>query len=144
VTTASIREGFADSTSYEGGGSQKIDLVLSEIKVDNYDGIFLIGGRGALDDLDNETVYGIIKEAKEKDKLFGAICISPRILVKTGVLFGKRATGWNGDGDLENIFKNSSTEYVCEPVVVDGRIITAEGPGAAKEFGETIAKQLKG
>lgn len=143
VITASNREGYADSTEYEGGVLEQVDLVLAEVKPEDYDGIFLIGGRGAIENLDNEEVYGIIKKTVELKKVFGAICVSTRILAKTGVLFGKKATGWNGDDNLGAILKNVNAFYVHEPVVVDENLITATGPSSAEDFGQAIVEKLK-
>ena len=120
-----------------------VDITLDKIKVTDYDGIFFIGGPGALDCLDNSTSYHIISEAKKHEIPYGAICISPRILAKAYGLQGKRATGWNGDNALETIFKSFDVTYVTrDNVVVDGLVVTATGPKAAKEFAQGIMQVL--
>ena len=43
----------------------------------------------------------------------------------------------------EEILTAQGAEYVDQDVVVDTRIVTANGPSAAKEFGQTIAKLIK-
>jgi len=45
------------------------------------------------------------------------------------------------DESLEALQKGSA-QYVEQPVVQDGKIITANGPEAAQEFGETIISEL--
>lgn len=139
VITVSDKSGTAlakDTTSTH------IDLTLDEINISDYDGIFFIGGPGALDHLDNPTSNRIINEAVRMKKIVGAICISTRILAKAGVLTGKKATGWDGDDALEDIYKNLNVTYVPKDVVVDSRIITAVGPKAAQEFGQEILRLL--
>jgi putative intracellular protease/amidase len=42
----------------------------------------------------------------------------------------------------ENI-RNKGGEYTGMPVEVDGRIVTAKGPMAAREFGEQLAYLLE-
>ena len=106
----------------------------------NYDGIFFIGGPGALEHLDNEKSYRLIKDAAQARMPFGAICVSTRILAKTGVLINKRATGWNDDGELNALYREYNVDYVPEDVVVDGNIVTAAGPHAAKKFGKAIVE----
>ena len=118
------------------------DISLEEIKPSDYDGIFLVGGHGAVEYLDNEKTYKIFREIAKSNKLWGAICISPRILAAAGVLAGKKATGWDGDGELGKIFKKAGAEYVDEPVVVDNNLITATGPSAALAWGEAILQKL--
>lgn len=118
------------------------DISLEEIKPSDYDGIFLVGGHGAVEYLDNEKTYKIFREIAKSNKLWGAICISPRILAAAGVLAGKKATGWDGDGELSKILKKAGAEYVDEPVVVDNNLITATGPSAALAWGEAILQKL--
>lgn len=120
----------------------RVDVVLDEVKIDDYDGMFFIGGPGALANLDNEKSYRIISEVSASGKIWGAICISPRILAAAGVLENKKATGWDGDNELVGILAKAGAEYVRKPVVVDGNLITGNGPEAAEEWGTAIARAL--
>jgi len=119
-----------------------IYVTLDDVVVDNFSGVFFIGGPGAWEFLNNKKSYHIIREATEKCQAWGAICISPRILAAAGVLKGRRVTGWNDDSELEEILSDAKAEYVHEPVVVDGNLITADGPTAAGEFGQAIVELL--
>ena len=117
------------------------DIALSEARLSDYDGVFAIGGQGALESLDNVATARIFKEAQKLENYpYGAICISPRILAKAGVLTGKRATGWDDDYELGAIFEKYGVTREDKPVVVDGVVITANGPLAAHEFGKKIVK----
>lgn len=70
----------------------------------------------------------------------GAICIAPAILAKAGVLKGKKATVWSSlmDKSAVKILEKSGADYLPDSVVADGKVITATGPLAAKEFAEKI------
>lgn len=140
VVTASNLPGMAISSITNDKAS--VDFVLDDINVADYDGIFFIGGPGALENLNNEKSYLIIREVSASGKIWGAICISPRILAAAGVLKGKKATGWDGDGQLADIFAAAGAEYEHEPVVADGNLITGSGPTAAEEWGKAIAHAL--
>ena len=120
-----------------------IDLVLEEVDTKKYDGVFLIGGPGALKHLDIQEIHRILNEMMIAQKPFGAICIAPRILAKAHVIVGKRATGWNNDNELETIFPQNNVTYIPEPVVVDGNVVTADGPSSAEAFGKEIVKILQ-
>jgi protease I len=137
VITASSKAGEAEAS---GGFRVHASVLAENISSVDYEGLFIIGGPGALSYLDNEKVYKILNDFKNSGKPFGAICISPRILAKAGVLKSKNATGWDGDGELSDVFLKHGANYVKEDVVADGNIITANGPMAAKKFGEAIAK----
>ncbi|OGZ06494.1 MAG: hypothetical protein A3C93_05475 [Candidatus Lloydbacteria bacterium RIFCSPHIGHO2_02_FULL_54_17] len=141
VVTASPDGGSAKSNI---GESIPIQIVLRDVQVGDYDAVFAIGGPGALKSLDNEETVRIMKDADAREGMpYGAICISPRILAKCGLLRGKKATGWNGDEKLPAIYEVNGVSYKREPVVSDGRLITADGPSSAEAFGEAIARILQ-
>lgn len=142
VVTGSALKGVAVSHM---GEEVAVDVALADVKAATYDAVFAIGGPGALASLDNEETARIFNEAKEGGILsYGAICIAPRILAKAGVLTGVHATGWDSDGKLESIFSNNEVAYVRSPVVADGRVVTADGPMSAKDFGRKINEVLSG
>ena len=121
------------------GGKVKPDMLLSEIKVDDYDAIIFVGGSGASQYWNDSLAHNIAKEAVEKNKVLGAICIAPVTLANAGVLTGKKATVWPSEkGKIEA----KGAIYTGESVQIEGKIITAEGPQAARRFGEAIAKAL--
>jgi len=121
------------------GGKVKPDMLLSEIKVDDYDAIIFVGGSGASQYWNDSLAHNIAKEAVEKNKVLGAICIAPVTLANAGVLRGKKATVWPSErGKIEV----RGAIYTGESVQIEGKIITAEGPQAARKFGEAIAKAL--
>lgn len=144
VVVASDIKGIAHASQANSEFSTaNVDLQIAEINVQDYDGIFLIGGPGALTCLDNQSVYQVMQSMAARKKSFGAICLSPRILAHAGLLQEKNATGWNGDNALPDIFKKYKVNYTAKPVVVDGNIITADGPQSAQAFGQAIIKVLQ-
>lgn len=140
VVTASNEKGEATAKD---GSKTPVDLLVQDINVDDCAGIFFIGGPGTMEHLDNPESYAVITAALSSSKPLGAICIATRILAKAGALKHKRATGWNGDGELLTLFKDYGVQYVPEKVVLDGNIVTASGPSAAQEFGEKIIGLLQ-
>jgi protease I len=141
VRTASDKPNMAVASD---NTTTKVDLTINNIIPDRYDGIFFIGGPGAMDHLDNPTSDKLIKETVKVGKLLGAICITPRILAKAGVLRKKHATGWDGDNELEGVFQKYGVIRKKKDVVVDDNIVTATCPAAAQEFGKAILKLLEG
>lgn len=139
VTTVSTKTGLAKATD---GSTAKVEKIIFNLKLADYDAIILIGGQGAHSELDQESIYSVMRNAYNQGKVVGAICYSPRILAKAGLLNAKKATGWNEDNKLEAIFHTYGVLYTPEPVVIDGRIITADGPKSAKKFGKAIGNLL--
>lgn len=146
ILVASDKPGTATSSQVEDPVpaviNTPVDCTIHDIDPANVAGIFLIGGPGALEHLDNEETVTVMRMMMHLGKPFGAICISPRILARAGLLSGKHATGWDGDHKLAESFKNFHVTYIQKPVVIDGTIVTAHGPAAAFEFGQAISKVL--
>jgi len=141
LKTASNKKGTAIGAD---GGDTEVDLLVSEINSVDFDAVIFVGGPGALDAFDNEDSYELARETVSQDKVLASICISPVILAKAGVLKGKKATVWSSALDRSPVktLQNYGAIYQDQLVVVDGKIITANGPGAAEEFGEAIVKLL--
>jgi len=128
-----------------GGNEVEVNILLEDLKPEEFDAIIFIGGSGVPSHLDNERSYRIAKETIEKGKILGAICFSPTILAKAGVLQGKRATVWSSSLNRSPIktLEENGAIYEDKNVVVEGKIITGNGPGAAQEFGEKLVELLK-
>lgn len=121
------------------GATVPVDKDISEVNVDNYDAVIFVGGQGSSVYFSNSRALEIAKESYSKGKITSAICIAPSILANAGILEGKRATVFSSESS--NLEEKGAT-YTDEDVTQDGKIITASGPQAAKEFGETIAREL--
>jgi len=139
VVTASNNIGTATAND---GSTTPVDVAINRIIPIEYGGIFFIGGPGAMEHLDNEVSYAVAQDANQENLPLGAICVSPRILAKAGVLERRRATGWDGDGELDSVYEPHGVIRVNKPVVVDGNIITATGPDSAREFAEAILELM--
>ena len=121
------------------GGTAKPDILIGEVKVEEFDVIIFVGGMGASEYWDDPVAREIVKKAVALDKLICAICIAPVTLANAGILEGKKATVFSSE---INKLKAKGAIYTKKDVEVDGNIITGKGPQAAKEFGETIIKIL--
>ena len=117
------------------------EALLKDIQ-DLPDAVILPGGLpGAANLAKSEEVSKPVKKMNAAGKLVAAICAAPAVvLAPLGILDGKKATCYPG---CERDF-SSKTGHVQERVVVDGNIITSQGPGTAFEFALEIAIQLVG
>jgi protease I len=143
IKTASTEKGKAIGAD---GGEVEVNLLVKDINPADFDAVVFIGGPGCLKYLDNESSYKIAKETISQGKVLAAICISPVILAKAGVLKGKKATVWSSSMDKSPIktLEDNGAIFEDKPVVVDGKIITGVGPSAAREFGMKIVEVLTG
>ncbi len=129
----------ADSATGMLGAMVTVDMDYKDIKVEDYDGIVFVGGSGASIYFDDEIAQGLAKSFFEQGKVVSAICIAPSTLAHAGLLKDKKATCF---GSQEEDLVEHGAEYTGEPVTTDGKIVTANGPQAATEFGQAITKSL--
>jgi protease I len=108
-----------------------------------YAGVAFIGGPGAASYFEDKEALELAKKSYSSGKLTAAICIAPVILANAGILEGRKATVWDIDGKQSSYFEDLDIMYTGQDVTVDGKIITGNGPMAAKKFGEEIAKLLE-
>lgn len=114
------------------------DIMINEINPDDMDMLMLPGGGGyQLLDASNE-VHALINHTLINNKYLAAICAAPSILGKKQILTNKKATCYPG---FEQYCYGA--EITGEKVVVDGKIITGRGPGAASDFGFALTTILK-
>ena len=115
------------------------DKSFYDIDTRVFDALVFVGGSGAAQYFENKKALDLVREFNEDEKVVAAICIAPSILVNAGILNGRRATAFPSERD--NI--NAVGTFTGKPVEVDGKIITANGPEAAAEFGKKIADAIK-
>lgn len=141
ITVASNKIGEAIGIE---GNTVETEVLVKDANPKDYDAVVFIGGSGALTYLDNEDSYKLAKETIIGNKVLAAICISPVILAKAGVLDGRKATVWTSpvDKSAVKILEENGAEFNDEMVISDGMIITGNGPSASKEFAIKVMEVL--
>ncbi|MCM8768435.1 MAG: DJ-1/PfpI family protein [Candidatus Omnitrophica bacterium] len=117
----------------------EVDRLIEETTASGFDGLILVGGSGTPALYENSKLHKLIKEFITQKKPVGAICLAPVILARAGVLKGKKATVY---ASASAEVKKGGANYSPEPVVVDGQIVTADGPEAALDFARTFLNLL--
>ena len=120
------------------GISVTADIEISEVDMESMDLLMLPGGAGhEILDASN-AVHALISYAVTHGIYISAICAAPSILGKKLILEGKRATCFPG---YEKYLYGA--DIIGEKAVVDGKIITGKGAGAAADFGFAMLEILK-
>jgi protease I len=149
VDGAGFRTSIASTSMSEAvgmlGGRVKPDLLVSHANLSQYDAVVFVGGQGVeTNNLpQNPSVVKLAKEAISSGKVVAALCIAPRILAAADVVRGKNVTSFP-DYDTISSLKRAGAVYTGKAVERDGKLITADGPSSAREFGEEIVKVLEG
>lgn len=122
------------------GLTVQADLLDEEVEPGQVEMIVLPGGMpGTLHLEKSEFVQTIIDFCACNGRWIAAICAAPSILGHKGLLEGKQATCYPGFED-----QLLGAQLSENPVVVDGKYITAKGPGVSVEFALTLVSCLCG
>lgn len=139
VVVASTQTGTAKGML---GKTWDVTETLEQQQAATYDALVIVGGMGSPTYLwQNETLLQLVQAFHQQQKVVSAICLSGVVLANAGVLGGKQATVWAMPESLA-AYEKAGALYREQDVVQDGNIITANGPQAATQFAQAIAKQL--
>ncbi|MFT3702165.1 MAG: type 1 glutamine amidotransferase domain-containing protein [Agriterribacter sp.] len=118
----------------------KFDRTADQVKVTDYDAVFIPGGAWNPDNLRyDKDVIKFIQDFNKAGKLIAAICHAPVVLASADILKGKKLTGyWNIQVDL----KNAGGTVVEAPVVTDGNLITSRHPIDVADFSRAVESWL--
>lgn len=118
------------------------DMLLSEVDTSLFSGIFVPGGSRGVENLRNSAaVLKLVRTFRDSGKWVAAICAGPTVLAAADILQDKEVTGYpSTEGELQN----KCGAYSKDRVVVDGKVVTSQGPGTAEEFGFRLLSLLEG
>lgn len=126
-------------------GSHRIRVIpetsLDEIDFMDFDGLVLPGGAPGFVNLGkDERILRMAREMDRAGKYVAAICAAPSVLIKAGILQGRRATvSPSGKAQVE-----ACAQFCEDRVVVDRNLITSRSPGTALEFALKLVEVLVG
>ncbi len=118
------------------------DSCVRDVNLDDYDAIVLPGGMPGMENLYQtpELIDALHKFANKK-KLIAAICASPTILAREGLLEDVHSTSY--PSFQKYLVREGAIIEPHKTCVLDGSIITAKGLGCAFDFALAIIKYLK-
>lgn len=124
----------------EKGRSITPDLTVDQVDVGDYAALVLPGGLANPDTLRmNERAVDIVEEFMDLDRPVAAICHGPWMLVEADVVADRTLTSWPS---VRTDLENADAEWVDEPVVVDGNLITSRKPDDIPLFNEALLEAL--
>ena len=140
-----VKVAVADTKNVCGATGQTVvaDSLISEINPDDAEWIIIPGGQPGADNLHaSAAVNEIIKKQFARGGKVASICAGPAVVIApTGILKGKKATCYPGLGEM---IESQGGKYVRQAVVVDGHVITSEGPGTTLKFAKAIISESLG
>ncbi|MGK7344372.1 MAG: DJ-1/PfpI family protein [Candidatus Nitrospinota bacterium M3_3B_026] len=140
VTVASTKKGEAAGML---GHRENVTHDLGDVAGGVYDAVVIVGGAGSPAHLwDNKTVHEIARRHFEAGKIVAAICLSGAVLARAGLLKGVPATVWKSPESMA-VYSECGVNFQDKPVVRSGKIITGQGPSAARDFGREVLRAVQ-
>lgn len=121
------------------GTTAKVDLRVSDIKVEDYDAIIVPGGYSPDLLRANPEVLELVKQFHDADKVIGTICHGAWVLISAGLAKGRRLTG---SIRIKDDIVNAGAEYVPNSSVVDGKVVTTTTWPYIATFSEDLVRVL--
>lgn len=133
----------ADTTVAKGidGLLVRPQRLLRDVSPNEFAGLVLVNGPGAAVYWDDKELHNICQEFVSAGRVVAAMGISPIILAKAGVLFGKKATAFP-DRHTIALLKENGCHYRFGPVVRDGNILTANRSENCRAFVRALINML--
>ena len=115
----------AQTYSEKPGHMFQLNASFDEVELDQYDGLFLTGGRAPEYLRLNQKVLDITRYFMEQNKPVAAICHGVQILTAADVLRGRTATAYPAVGPEVTAVGGTFVDKAADASVVDGNLVTA-------------------
>lgn len=117
------------------------DQTLDVIDPEQVELVMLPGGLGGVEAMEaSSAARELIRRVWDAGRYVAAICAAPTLLARMGLLKGRRAVCYPGmEEQMEGALPQPDAQ-----VVVDGKLITGQAPGAAFPFALQLVETLKG
>ncbi len=106
---------------------------------EDLDGIVIPGGYAPDKLRRSKAVLDLVRGINERGGMVAAICHAGWVPISAGIMNGKTATCFYA---IKDDLVNAGAEYVDEPVVVDGNLITSRTPDDLPYFMPAIIETL--
>jgi protease I len=142
--TITVASGSARTCYGLKGARVEATLAIADAKAENFDALVICGGPSAPEYFWNDKKLAELAAAMSAaGKVVAAISLSTIVLAKAKLLTGKEATVYFLPQAIQEL-KTAGATYVSGPLVVQDKLIMAEGPGESVRFGQAIRAALAG
>jgi protease I len=134
--------GSGSQESYRGKRGKatiKVDVTADKVKAEDFDAIIVPGGYAPDRMRLHQPMIDLVRKAHDLGKVIAAICHGPQLLISAEIIRGRRVTSWPSVAvDL----RNAGANWVDEPLVQDGNLITSRKPADLPRFNKAIIEAL--
>lgn len=141
VELVSLRPGSIQMMKHdEKGDTFPVDRTVAEASSSDYAALILPGGVKNADVLrTDKTAVQFAREFVTAEKLVGAVCHGPWLLVEADVVRGRTLTSWPS---LQTDVRNAGGEWVDKEVSADEKLITSRKPADLPAFSAKLVDSL--
>lgn len=143
VVKTAIHDFLGDQTYTEKQGHNfMLNKSFDKINVNEYDGLYISGGRSPEYLRLDERVLDIVKHFLKENKPLGAVCHGPQILVATGMLKGRKLTAYP---TVKPEIISAGGEFVDvegDVAITDGNLVTSQSWAAHISIMKAFIKVL--
>jgi protease I len=140
ATVTIVGTGRAASFSGKHGVAVNPDKRIDDVRADEFDAVVIPGGYAPDLMRRSEAMVNFVREMADAGKPVAAICHAGWMLVSAGILDGRRATSFSS---IKDDIGAAGAEYLDEPVVVDGNLITSRKPADLPAFMPPLIQAIR-
>lgn len=137
VVSVGLKEGTVTASR---GVCIQPDTIWDDIDYKSFDVLLLPGGGGGVQLLAGDPrVLDAVRYFSDERKWIAAVCAGPLVLQQAGILAGKKVTCHPGVVEMLKVTHRSE-----DAVVVDGKLVTSQGPGTSFSFALKLVELIDG
>ena len=121
------------------GYAVEATVAAADVDVTQYDAVIIPGGYAPDRMRRHAAMVELVRRADTEGKLVAAICHAGWMLASAGIARGRRMTSFFS---IRDDLVNAGAEWVDEPVVVDGNLVTSRQPADLPDFCRAILQAL--
>ncbi|UYW02178.1 DJ-1/PfpI family protein [Flavobacterium agricola] len=123
-----------------------INKTFTDVKVEDYDGLYVCGGRAPEYIRLNKLVLDFTKHFFNTNKPVAAICHGIQILTAAQVIQGRKLTAYPAVGPEVTLAGGTYVDIAADQAVVDGNLVTSPAwpghPAILKEFYKLLGVKI--
>ena len=121
------------------GYPAKSEVAAADVSAEDFDAVVIPGGFAPDYIRRSSFMLDLVRDMADQGKVVAAICHGPWVLCSTPALKGRRATSFFA---IKDDVTNAGADWVDEPVVRDGNIITSRTPDDLPVFLRTVIEAV--
>ncbi|MFG0318326.1 MAG: DJ-1 family glyoxalase III [Planctomycetota bacterium JB042] len=139
VTVAGTVDGLVEASR---GVRVMPDTTVGAVDPESFDLVVLPGGGPGTEALrDDPRILEMVRRHHAAGRLTAAVCAAPTVLAAAGIAARHRVTG---HPSVRDALEAAGADVADDRVVVDGNVVTSQGPGTSIEFAFALVERLCG